>query len=117
MKKIKRLGFLITALCATCALAFATACTDDPPLDPEPTTGDETYIFPADDDPIVYGSPLSGDGTPFIKYDAAGSARYCWLRSPYPGHANGERLASTSGALSDHSAYGGYGVAPACIIA
>ena len=73
MKKIKRLGFLITALCATCALAFATACTDDPPLDPEPTTGDETYIFPADDDPIVYGSPLSGDGTPFIKYDAAGS--------------------------------------------
>lgn len=69
MKKIKRLGFLITALCATCALAFATACTDDPPLDPEPTTGDETYIFPADDDPIVYRVFSEGEGTAFNRYE------------------------------------------------
>jgi hypothetical protein len=52
-----------------------------------------------------------------IKYDAAGSARYCWLRSPYPGYANYERLVYTSGALSFHYAISGDGVAPACIIA
>lgn len=52
-----------------------------------------------------------------IKYDAAGSARYCWLRSPLPGSANGERYVSTSGALSSSNAIYGGGVAPACIIA
>ena len=52
-----------------------------------------------------------------IKYDAAGSARNCWLRSPYPGHASHERRVGTSGALNSHSAINGYGVAPACIIA
>lgn len=52
-----------------------------------------------------------------IKYDAAGSARQCWLRSPDPGYAYGERLVYTSGALYDNNAYGARGVAPACIIA
>lgn len=52
-----------------------------------------------------------------IKYDAAGSARYCWLRSPYPGYANYERRVDTSGALYDYYALHGSGVAPACIIA
>lgn len=52
-----------------------------------------------------------------IKYDAAGSARYCWLRSPTPGDASGERRVSTSGALGTSYAVGGIGVAPACIIA
>ena len=52
-----------------------------------------------------------------IKYDAAGSARYCWLRSPYPGYANYERYVVTSGALNRIYAINGYGVAPACIIA
>lgn len=52
-----------------------------------------------------------------IKYDAAGSARNCWLRSPNPGYANNERLVNTSGALSNNGASGAYGVAPACIIA
>lgn len=52
-----------------------------------------------------------------IKYDAAGSARYCWLRSPHPGYANGERSVHTSGALHSGIAINGYGVAPACIIA
>ena len=51
------------------------------------------------------------------KYDAAGSARGCWLRSPFPGHANGERRVTTSGALDSIHAINGYGVAPACIIA
>jgi hypothetical protein len=52
-----------------------------------------------------------------IKYDAAGSARYCWLRSPLPGSANYERFVGTSGALHRTSADDAFGVAPACIIA
>ena len=52
-----------------------------------------------------------------IKYDAAGSARHCWLRSPHPGDAGGERYVRTSGALSIYGAYNAIGVAPACIIA
>lgn len=55
--------------------------------------------------------------TEHIKYDAAGSARTCWLRSTNPGNAYYERIVSTSGALSVSSAYSSYGVAPACIIA
>ena len=52
-----------------------------------------------------------------IKYDAAGSARFCWLRSPNPGYAYYERHVTTSGALGHNSARYGCGVAPACIIA
>lgn len=52
-----------------------------------------------------------------IKYDAAGSARSCWLRSPIPGYAYSERIVSTSGALGNYHALYGPGVAPACIIA
>ena len=52
-----------------------------------------------------------------IKYDAAGSARYCWLRSPLPGGASTERTVRTSGALTNNTALTGTGVAPACIIA
>ena len=52
-----------------------------------------------------------------IKYDAAGSARHCWLRSPNPGYAGRERIVHTSGALNGTSAVYGNGVAPACIIA
>lgn len=52
-----------------------------------------------------------------IKYDAAGSARYCWLRSPYPGYASYERSVGPSGAFYSNYALYGFGVAPACIIA
>ncbi len=52
-----------------------------------------------------------------IKYDAAGSARSCWLRSPTPGDANYGRIVHASGALSYNYASYGSGVAPACIIA
>jgi len=52
-----------------------------------------------------------------IKYDAAGSARYCWLRSPTPGYAYHERNVNTSGALNSYHASYANGVAPACIIA
>jgi len=52
-----------------------------------------------------------------IKYDAAGSARSCWLRSPVPGYAYYERGVATSGALGSNYASYALGVAPACIIA
>ena len=52
-----------------------------------------------------------------IKYDPSGSARYCWLRSPYPGSAYSVRVVSTSGALNGGSAYSALAAAPACIIA
>ena len=52
-----------------------------------------------------------------IKRDAAGTARGAWLRSPLPSYASGARVVSSDGALNGSSACGGYGVAPACIIA
>jgi len=52
-----------------------------------------------------------------IKRDEAGSARYAWLRSPYPGYASIERYVNTSGALSSSGASVADGVAAACIIA
>lgn len=52
-----------------------------------------------------------------IKRDAAGSARYCWLRSPSPGYANHERVVYTDGSVNSSNANTAHGVAPACIIA
>ena len=52
-----------------------------------------------------------------IKYDTAGSARYCWLRSPLPGVASHQRMVHLSGALDQSAVVSGRGVAPACIIA
>lgn len=52
-----------------------------------------------------------------IKRDAAGTARYAWLRSPYPSYAGGARIVYSDGALGSSFAYFGLGVAPACIIA
>lgn len=53
-----------------------------------------------------------------IKYDitAATTARHWWLRSPTPSSANYVRNVNSSGALNGNVAYGGYGLAPACII-
>lgn len=52
-----------------------------------------------------------------IKRDEAGSARYAWLRSPYPGYATIERVVGTSGSVDGIPAYYANGVAAACIIA
>ena len=52
-----------------------------------------------------------------IKRDEAGSARYAWLRSPYPGYASIARIVHTSGALYYDYANYALGVAAACIIA
>lgn len=55
--------------------------------------------------------------TELIKYDAASSARYCWLRSPYPSNAYSKRNVDIDGSLGNHYARNALGVAPACIIA
>lgn len=54
-----------------------------------------------------------------IKYDitSTGTARFWWLRSPYPSYASYERRVHTSGALYYNYAIYGYGVAAACVIA
>jgi len=52
-----------------------------------------------------------------IKRDVAGTARDAWWRSPLPSFASGARVVTSSGGVSSYNAYGGYGVAPACIIA
>ena len=52
-----------------------------------------------------------------IKRDAAGAARNCWLRSPYPGTASSARIVYTDGSLSSSNANYAFAVAPACIIA
>lgn len=51
-----------------------------------------------------------------IMYDAGGTARHQWLRSPYVGYALYVRLVYTSGALSSSIAYNAYALAPACEI-
>ena len=51
-----------------------------------------------------------------IKRDVGGTARNCWLRSPYPSYATSVRGVQTDGSLSGYHAYGAGGVAPACLI-
>ena len=53
-----------------------------------------------------------------IKYDIAAptTARYWWLRSPYPWYGNLVRFVSPSGALYHSYAYDGHAVAAACVI-
>lgn len=52
-----------------------------------------------------------------IRRDKNGSARDCFLRSPYQGNAGFVRNLASGGSLGTYGAYGGSGVAPACIIA
>lgn len=51
-----------------------------------------------------------------IKYNSAGTARYCWMRSPYPWSAISVRLIYTDGSLNYNSASDSYAVVPACVI-
>ncbi len=52
-----------------------------------------------------------------IKYDMAGTARTCLIRSHAPGHADDEHCVYISGALSNIGASNPIGITPACIIA
>ena len=65
------------------------------------------------------GSDLSaagtGDDSNRIKY-RGGSATYWWLRSHYSGGGSNVRMFNPSGSLNSNSAYGSFGVAPACNI-
>ena len=51
-----------------------------------------------------------------IKRDVGGTARYAWLRSPYPGYAIGVRNVHTDGSLYVSNALNAIGAAPACLI-
>jgi len=53
-----------------------------------------------------------------IKFDIAipATARYWWLRSPYPSNAYRVRVINPDGARSDDYADYGLGVAPDCVI-
>ena len=53
-----------------------------------------------------------------IKYDQAAqtTARFWWLRSPYPRYANYVRVVLPSGALGSYDATNGRGLAAACVI-
>ena len=53
-----------------------------------------------------------------IKYDQAAqtTARYWWLRSPYPWNAYYVRIVNPSGALNNFNATFGCGLAAACVI-
>ena len=55
--------------------------------------------------------------TEIIKYDAAGTARNCWLRSPAATPASRTRITSTDGSMGGVNVYNNNGIAPACIIA
>ena len=52
-----------------------------------------------------------------IKYDAFGTPRYAWSRSPNPSLASHVRNVHVGGSLHNYNAYSSYGAAPACIIA
>lgn len=52
-----------------------------------------------------------------IKTNAAGTAQYWWLRSPYVGSGNIVRNIYTSGSVNNVGAHSSYGVAPACVVA
>ena len=81
-----------------------------------------TEIGLGSNDSVAEGSVLPlYDGatqTDRIKYDQAAqtTARYWWLRSPYPWSPINVRIVNPSGALNLSSAASGYGLAAACVI-
>ena len=97
------------------------------------TTGEEYILedkFFLLSRPEIYGTYDDGqkDGTILeyykglsdaerIKRDDSGSARYAWLRSPYPWYAYYERSVSTGGSVYSNYAYYALAAAVACIIA
>ena len=66
----------------------------------------------------VLASYNGAGNTDRIKYDLSNgsTARYWWMRSPYPWYAYYERYVNTDGSLGGNSAYGGDGAVAACAI-
>ena len=75
----------------------------------------EGVAYPYYSDYSDLSAPGTGDDSNRIKY-RNGSAKYWWLRSPYSGSASNVRYVSPSGGVSNVSATGSSGVAPACCI-
>lgn len=78
-----------------------------------------TEIFGSNNNGIAEGSQLAywvgASNADRIKYEGS-TARYWWLRSPYPTHASYVRYVITSGVLYLDRAINAYGVVPACCI-
>jgi hypothetical protein len=77
-----------------------------------------TEIYGTDNSGVAEGSQFEywKDTTNAAKIKYQGStARYWWLRGPYPGYANYVRLVYTSGALNNNYAYNASGLSPACV--
>lgn len=79
----------------------------------------QTEIFGSNNNGIAEGSQLAywvgATDADRIKYENT-TARYWWLRSPYPTHAYFVRIVRTSGVLNNDYASDAYGVVPACCI-
>ncbi len=81
------------------------------PSRPEVGLGDESM-----DQGSVWSFYDGAADTDRIKRDFGSTARYWWLRSPYPSNANNVRNVTSSGALNGSNAYNGYCAAAACEI-
>ncbi len=75
------------------------------------TTGEQAYPYYS----ALAANPTTDALAGRIKY-LDGSARYWWLRSPYPGYAHIPRFVGTSGTVSISYAVNANGAAPACCI-
>ena len=86
-------------------------------------------FFLASRNELGFGTENVAEGTVFKLYDGAtnadrikydfsstATARYWWVRSPYPGNAGVVRCVNAGGSLYSSYAYYGYGAVPACII-
>lgn len=130
-------------ICADVELltALSTAAGDTSSANASAGTGNETTVdkFFLPSRPEVYGggdnnsdkgnawqyysanSDLNAAGTDVdtnrIKTNAAGTAQYWWLRSPYVGYGYLVRVVYPSGYVNSTSANGSFGVAPACVVA
>lgn len=78
--------------------------------------GNAWQYYSANSD-VPGGSSNSGNDSNRIKTNAAGTAQYWWLRSPYVGYGLSVRGIRPSGYVYNGNAYNSYGVAPACIVA
>ena len=78
--------------------------------------GDAWQYYAANSD-VPGGSSNPNADTNRIKTNAAGSAQYWWLRSPYVGSGYHVRHISPSGYVNYSYAYSSNGVAPACVVA
>lgn len=68
MKNFKKITILLSALTLSYAIGVLGSCKkEEPTPPPAPNTGD--YIFPADDDPIVYRQINDGTGDAFDRYE------------------------------------------------